>query len=57
VGFQNERLAKGSTFDWDFTPIEKGYGEACIAGGGLLNMVMYKKDDLPKETTSGVGVF
>jgi hypothetical protein len=56
VGFQNEKPAKGSTFDWDFAPIEKGYGEACIAGGGLLNMAMYKKDDLPKETTDGVGV-
>jgi hypothetical protein len=43
VGFLNERPAKGSTFDWDFAPIEKGYGEACIASGGLINMAMYKK--------------
>jgi hypothetical protein len=28
LGFENERHAKGSTFDWDFAPIEKGFGEA-----------------------------
>jgi hypothetical protein len=27
-----------STYDWDFAPMEKGSGEACLAGGGLLNM-------------------
>jgi hypothetical protein len=57
LGFENERPAKGSTFDWDFAPMEKGSGEACLAGGGLLNMAVYEKDDLPEETAGGAGVF
>jgi hypothetical protein len=57
LGFENERHPKESTFDWDFAPIEKGFGEACLASGGLLNMAMYENNDLLKETIGGVDVF